>query len=428
VTLAINAQICPHAGGGIESNLLSMLRSEFWSDSDIELALLALPVYARELSRETGHRLNVVPWPLGEEVVQTKRSTSVKRGRRIQESLGLLRPAFDAAVRIYRYVRYGFPIVQTEENIDRILRRLGIHAIHFPTSHLFRTALPFLYEPWDLQFLHFPQFFDQEEFNRRNVTYRYGCERARMVVTATRWIKDDIVARFNIDPHKIFVIRRGSEFAGADITSARYIEQLTAHGLQPGFAFYPAMTFPHKNHVTLLRALGHLRQKKRLRIPLVMSGRPYPQHWPAVQRSIEENDLGDQVRVLGPVPEETLAALYRGAHAVVFPSLFEGLGLPLLEALRHRTPVLAANTTCIPEVLGRAGILLDPLDHVAMADALERAWLDSAWLRQPLEYASEQLQLFDWGTARKGFRALYRRISGTTMSVEDDSLLREAMA
>jgi glycosyltransferase involved in cell wall biosynthesis len=300
--------------------------------------------------------------------------------------------------------------------------------MHFPTSHLFRTALPFVYEPWDLQFLHFPQFFDQEEINRRNVTYRYGCERARMVVTATRWIKDDIVARFGIDPQKILVIRRGSEFARANITSTQCAEQLRLHRLEPGFAFYPAMTFPHKNHITLLRALGYLRDNKRLRIPLVMSGRPYPAHQPVVERFIAENHLGDQVRVLGSITEQTLAALYRGAHAVVFPSLFEGLGLPLLEALSHRTPILAANTTCIPEVVGRAGILIDPLDHLAMADTLERAWVDPGWLRQPLEYASGQLQLFDWGAGRKAFRALYRKISGITVGVEDELLLRSALA
>lgn len=428
MTFAINAQICPHAGGGVESNLLSMLRSEFWSRSDIDLTLLALPVYARELSRETGNRLDIIPWPLGEEVVPTQASNGVKRGRHIQESLGPLRPAFDACVRLYRFLRYGFPIVQTEENIDRILRRLGIHAIHFPTSHLFRTGLPFVYEPWDLQFLHFPHFFDQKELDRRNITYRYGCERARLVVTATRWVKDDVVARFGIDPQKVLVIRRGSEFAGTDITDAQCAEELSRHRLEPGFAFYPAMAFPHKNHVALFRALRYLRGTKRLRIPLVMSGRPYPQHWPVVAQSIAENGLDDQIRVLGPVSERTLSALYRGARAVVFPSLFEGLGLPLLEALRHRTPVLAANATCIPEVVGRAGILFDPLQDTAIADALERAWLDADWLRQPLEHAPEQLRLFDWETARKVFRAAYRQLGGSRLSVEDESLLRQATA
>jgi glycosyltransferase involved in cell wall biosynthesis len=106
--------------------------------------------------------------------------------------------------------------------------------------------------------------------------------------------------------------------------------------------------------------------------------------------------------------------------------LFEGLGLPLLEALKNRTPILASNATCIPEVIGRAGILFDPLDHVAMADVLERAWLEPEWVREPLQHAQEQLDLFDWTKARRSFRALYRKLTGATLGAEDEALLRAA--
>ena len=425
MTIAISAQICPSAGGGVEANLLSMLRSDFWSDAQVDLTLLAIPAYARELSRALDDRMRVIPWTLGEDVVKKDFPRDVATGRRIRERLGVLRPAFDAAVLLYRLLRYG-PRAPSEQKVDRALHKIGVRAVHFPTLNVFRTALPFVYEPWDLQFLHFPHFFDAEELERRHLTYAYGCSNAAAIATPTRWVKDDLVSRLNVDPRKVVVIRRGSEYAHTKLSDAQYVERLCACGVKPGFAFYPGMTFPHKNHLTLFRALAHLKERKRLRIRLVMTGRPFDAYRPAVERAIASNDIADQVHVLGSVSEGTLAALYRGAHAVVYPSLFEGLGLPLLEALKNRTPILAANATCIPEVVGRAGILFDPLDHVAMAEILERAWLEPEWVRRPLEHAQAQLDLFDWTKARRSFRAVYRKLTGATLGAEDEALLHAA--
>jgi glycosyltransferase involved in cell wall biosynthesis len=422
MTVAVSAQICPSIGGGVESNLISMFRSDFWNDVDFELLLLATPPYTQDLAKALGERLRVVPWSLGEDVVRRHFPEGVARGRLIREKLGYLRPAFDAGVLLYRILRYGRS-APAEGEVDSALHTIGVRAVHFPTSNLFRTSLPFIYEPWDLQYLHFPDFFDRKELHRRHTKYSYGCANATFIVVPTRWGKEDLISRLNIEARKIVVIRRGSEFASAPTTDAQCAAIVRAAGIDPGFAFYPAMGFPHKNHVTLFRALGHLRAKKGLNIRLVMTGRSYAPFAAALERSIKDSGVADQICVLGPVPETTLTALYRMAHAVVFPSLFEGLGLPLLEALKNRTPVLAANATCIPEVIGRAGVLFDPLDHVALAEVIERAWRDPEWLKQPLQHASEQLALFDWDEARTKFRALYRKLDGRSLGAQDEALL-----
>lgn len=409
----------------MESNLLSMLRSDFWSEQDLDVALLAMPLHAQALAEATQRRLRVIPWKLGEDIFARKFDSDVKRGRFVRERLGPLRPAFDTAVLLYRTLRYGRR-APSAEKVDRALRRMGVRAVHFPSPNLFRTGLPFAYEPWDLQFLHFPEFFDPADVEMRCIKYRYGCDNAAVIVTPTRWVKDDLVARLGIEPRKIAVVRRGSDFAVGKGSDTRYIEWLCALGLDPGFAFYPAMTFPHKNHLTLFRALAHLRDKKRLRIQLVMTGRQYQPHWPTVERAIEENGLADQVFVLGRVSEAVVATLYRSAHAVVFPSVFEGLGLPILEAFQHGTPVIAANASCIPEVVGRAATLFDPHDNLALAEVLERAWLEPEWAKKPLQHAPEQLALFDWDKARRIYRALYRQLSGKSLNAEDQSLITEA--
>jgi glycosyltransferase involved in cell wall biosynthesis len=327
----------------------------------------------------------------------------------------------------YRLLRYGRK-APSEEQVDRALRRIGARAVHFPTSNLFRTTLPFVYEPWDLLFLHFPDFFDSDELHRRQIKYAYGCTNAAVIVTPTRWVKDDLVSRLKVDPRKVVVIRRGSDYASVALSDEQYLERLSACGIEPGFAFYPGMTFPHKNHLTLFRALAHLKDKRGLRIPLVMTGRPYAPFQAAVQRALASTGIADQVHALGTVSESTLAALYRGAHAMVYPSLFEGLGLPLLEALHHRTPVLASNAACIPEVVGRAGILFDPTNHLALADTMEKAWREPEWLRAPSKHAAEQLELFNWGMARRLFGAVYRRLTDAALDAEDEDLLRAASA
>jgi glycosyltransferase involved in cell wall biosynthesis len=421
--LAISAQISPSMAGGVESNLLSMLRSHLWSDIDVDLVLLATPAYARSLADLLESRLRVIPWQLGEDILTRHFPGEVVRGRRIREILGPFRSAFDAAVRLYRVSRYGLA-APSEKEVDRVLAQIGVHAVHFPSSNLFRTNLPFIYEPWDLQFLHFPDFFDREELERRRTKYNYACENAAFIVAPTRWVKEDLISRLKVDSRKVVVIRRGSDFASTKLSDAQYTDLIRSAGVEPGFAFYPAMTFPHKNHLTLFRAIAYLKFKKGLTIRLVMTGRPYEPFAPTIERAIRDSGVSDQIRMLGPVAEAMLAALYRAAHAVVYPSLFEGLGLPLLEGLKHGAPVLAANATCIPEVLGRAGILFDPLDYVSMADAIEQAWRDREWVRRPLQYADEQLALFDWGEARKVFQALYRKVTGTRLRPEDHRLLQ----
>lgn len=231
--------------------------------------------------------------------------------------------------------------------------------VHFPTD------LPFLYEPWDLQHRHYPEFFTLPEYKRREFVYRRGCERAALVITATHWIKDDIVRLYGIERSKIAVILRASKFTAKQLSDAQRRALLAELGVPDQFIFYPAMAFPHKNHVRLFEALTILRDKRGISPTLVMSGRIHKPYWPEVMKHIRQYRLSDQVRALGRVSEDQLTALFQSAQFMVFPSLFEGLGLPLLEAFMHRLPVVAAAATSIPEVVGDAAMLFNPHDPEA---------------------------------------------------------------
>ena len=162
-----------------------------------------------------------------------------------------------------------------------------------------------------------------------------------------------------------------------------------AYGITGPFFLYPAITYPHKNHLTLLRAFADLRSTHP-DANLVLTGGEAKAE-PAVRNEISRLGLVDHVKRLGRIPRGDLETLLDAATAVTFPSLFEGFGIPVLEAMTHGRPVISSNTTSLPDVVGDAGILIDPhrpaewtkamaelLDHPDRCEELRRAGLARA--------------------------------------------------
>jgi len=422
--IAINAQLNPFVGGGVETNLQSLLGCKAIRAADLPLKLLTLDRYTEAVRQISPENAEAVPWPWRQDPITVRRS--IFDGWLARQPL---------AVRQQRIERWR---VQTELKNERALKdlaakgdahlkRLGVAAVHFPGSYIFSTDLPFLYEPWDLQHQHYPEFFTIHEYKRREFVYRRGCERAALVITATHWIKDDIVRLYGIDRAKIAVIPRASIFTAKPLGDAQRRALLAGLGTPDRFIFYPAMTFPHKNHVRLFQALALLRDKRGIDLTLVMSGRMHKPYWPEVRKHIRQLRLGDRVRVLGRVSEDQLTALFQSAQFMVFPSLFEGLGLPLLEAFMHRLPVLAAAATSIPEVVGDAAMLFDPHDPEAIADAIATALNDPARLNSLVQKGVARLAEFDWDVAGPKFMSCYRHVLGAPLYAGERAWLDAAL-
>jgi glycosyltransferase involved in cell wall biosynthesis len=425
--VAIDAPLDPFQGGGVESYVASLLAEPALASGGLRLSVLAPPRQTAAFRRLAGARAGVVPWVL-HELRPAERLRPPARGKWIRDAMGPLAGVFDAALAVYRRARYGIASRSpTREEVDRKLAARGIGLVHFATPRVFSTGLPTLYEPWDLLFRHYPDFFAPDEIAFRESTYRLGCERAALVITATRWVKQDLVAQFGLAAERVAVVPRGSRYAQVPLTDDEVESVLADCGVCRGYALYPAMSFEHKNHLRLIEALALLRNRSGHRLSLVLSGRPDRAHWPRIERRITELELADQVILLGAVPERTLAALYRGARLLVFPSLFEGLGLPILEALAHRLPVLASRETCIPEVAGDAARYFDGRDAGSIAQTLERALADPDWLRAPLEAAERQLAVFNTRRAVETLHACYRKTLGLGLSGRERELLAAAL-
>jgi glycosyltransferase involved in cell wall biosynthesis len=334
--------------------------------------------------------------------------------------LRLLRP-------IARYVRREldrrvWPEVPVSDGFHE---SLGCDVLHLPTQGFILCALPTIYNPHDLQHLRYPQFFSPSVLAWRETIYPAGCHFAQTVVVGSQWVKDDVIRRYRIDPDKVQVIPEAApsqswaEPSSADLARAR-----ATYGLKPPFIVFPGVTWPHKNHLQLFRALAHLRDQRGLTVRLICTGARYPDHWPRIEAGLREFALSGQVKFLGYVPEPDLRAIYRLASCLVLPSFYEASSLPIFEAWFDGLPVVCSNAAALPQQVHDAALLFDPADVNALADALATVMTDADVRRLLQGRGYERLKDFDLQRTAKAYRGVYRRAAGLPLSEEDRWLLR----
>ena len=288
--------------------------------------------------------------------------------------------------------------------------------VHFVTQQGFRTRAPSLYNPHDLLHLHHPEFFPPAEVRRRELVYRALCRQASLVVAMTSWTRDDLVNRYGLPPEKVRVIPWGAPMGVAAGTVATEVRN--RYQLPDRFALYPAHTWPHKNHVRLLEAIEFLGKSHGLTVPLVCTGQE-DSYAGTIREAIDRLQVGRQVHLLGRIPHSDLAALYGLAHCVVFPSLFEGWGLPVFEAFASGVPVACSTATSLPEQTRGAAMLFDPLDIVDIAEAVAEVW-ENRSVRQRLESAGrDRVRTLTWRRTAIAYRALYREVAARPLDELD---------
>jgi glycosyltransferase involved in cell wall biosynthesis len=307
---------------------------------------------------------------------------------------------------------------------DGFLESLGCDVVHFPTQGYELCALPTIYNPHDLQHLHYPQFFTPYDLACRETIYRAACHFAATVAVGTQWIKDDVVRRYGTDPAKVQVIPWASPTQFYRDAAADHLTAvLRRYQLERPFALYPAVCWPHKNHLRLLEALAHLRNAEGRTIRLVCTGSKYEPHWPKIESCLRELNLQSQVKFLGFVPEEDLRSLYRLAQFLVMPTLYEADSCPIHEAWSEGLPVASSSATALPDQVLDAGLLFDPMEVPAIADALARMSSDGELRDELREKGRRRVKDFDWQRTAKAYRAVYRRAAGRTLTDEDRWLL-----
>ena len=333
---------------------------------------------------------------------------------------GLIREARRALRRrIPSASRYRREIVSSDGTIERA----GAEVVHFPFQEAFLTELPSIYQPHDLQHLHLPELFSRYERERREVVYRTHCDRAALVVAMTSWGRDDLIRQYALPEEKVQVVHGGSVLPSYPAPTGQDLDELRARlALPDSFLLYPAQTWPHKNHLLLLDAIALLRDRDGAEISLVCPGRQ-TELFPRIAERARELRLDALVSFPGFVSPLELRGLYELGTGLVFPSRFEGWGLPVCEAFSAGLPVASSSATGLPEVVGDAGLLFDPADPTAIADCVLALWTDSGLRSRLAERGRERAALFSFDHMAAVFRAHYRRLAGRKLPEEDRILL-----
>ena len=288
--------------------------------------------------------------------------------------------------------------------------RAGISLFHAPHYTLpFGLSMRRVVTIHDVIHLRFPAYFSPVQRAYARLMIGHACRRADAVIVDSDFAGKELLRFIPCPPEKIHVIPLGvsEDFAPAeDAASADGFRR--EHNVGSNFLLYVGSLKPHKNIAALIRAIAALTD--RTDVQVVFVGERVEEDAALHSLSVSAG-IGGRVRSLGWLPEPDLIAAYRAATAVVLPSLYEGFGLPVLEAMACGTPVIASNAASIPEVMGDAGILFDPSTEGELTRAIQSVLADPSLRSSLREKGLRRAKLFTWKRCAEETLNLYRSIA-----------------
>lgn len=305
-------------------------------------------------------------------------------------------------------------IYSLREQLTLPPRALGADLFHAPHYNApLAVPVPLVVTIHDVAHLALPTIFDG--LARRaysQLMLRGVLARARRVITVSAFTRDELVRRLGADPTRIRVIHNG--IAGryrVDDDPEGTRRTLARLGIEGPFVLYVGNVKPHKNVVGLIRAFEALEVAD---CTLVIAGERagFRVADPDVERAIDRSPVRDRIRATGRVTDDQLLALYRGARVLAMPSLYEGFGLPVVEAMACGTPVVSSDRASLPEVAGDAALLTDPTDPEGFAHLLRRALEDRELRAQLTDRGLERAKAFRWTDTAAAHVDVYLEVAG----------------
>jgi len=265
---------------------------------------------------------------------------------------------------------------------------------------------------YDLIPLRMPELFpDHARFRRR---LERLVNRSEAVVAISRRTKQDLVELLGVEGSLVRVIYPGTGEAFRPIPRSQAAEVARRHGIRGRYVLYVGALGPHKNVSTLLRAYQRARLDGGFAASLVVVGNPRRQA--EIQAVLDTLRVRDEIVLTGEVPADELPALYAGADCFVFPSRYEGFGLPVLEAMACGTPVIVSDRGSLPEVVGAAGFCVDPDDEGALAAVMCQVIGEPETQARMAAAGLEQAARFSWARSAADLLVLLREVAGTPHS------------
>ena len=295
--------------------------------------------------------------------------------------------------------------------IPLALRREGVTLFHAP-----HYVLPPLVTCRSIVTIHdcihlmFPQYLPSPvALTYARISIALAARRATRVLTVSESSKRDILRLVDVPADKIDVIYNAyDERFGVEPRDEDVVRVRERYQLHDEFVLYAGNVKPHKNLERLIEAFDLVRKRGLDHLKLVLIGDEISKY-AALRRAVHSHQLHKYVRFLGYLPEETLAVMYRLAGVFVFPSLYEGFGLPPLEAMASGTPVVVSNVSSLPEVAGDAALLVDPYDPQSIAGGIERVLCDETLRLELRAKGLIRAKQFSWESSVRRVREIYRQ-------------------
>ena len=295
--------------------------------------------------------------------------------------------------------------------IPKIVGKVG-GSLYHSTYYLmpYRVNVPVVFTCYDLIPLIYPQYFSPLQRMIYRVAHRIAARASSCIIAISESTKSDLTKYFSIDEQKISAIPLAADktFNPQPMDTIKVAR--SRYDLPSRYCLYVGTNKPHKNLLGLLNAWKLLHDKKALEgHSLVIAGQWDPRY-PEAKELTLVSGLNNCVTFTGEVNEEYLPALYSGATVFVQPSLYEGFGLPIIEAMSCGTAVTCSNTSSLPEVAGDAAILFDPKDTKSIADTLGSLLADSNKLSSLREKSIQQASRFSWQKTALNTIEIYRKV------------------
>ena len=259
----------------------------------------------------------------------------------------------------------------------------------------------------DLIFYRYPEFYTRIDAAIYKKKLKFGCEAADRIIAVSEQTKDDLQEFLNIDPSRIEIIYQGSHPNFKRKLTAAEIESVARkYSLPSDYILSVGTIEKRKNLLLVIKALSLIPKEKR--IPLVILGRP-TEYFKEVLAAAKELKVLHNIVLPQNVPFQDFPAIYQKARMFIYPSLFEGFGIPLVEAIESRVPVITSFGSCFREAAGPSSIFVDPHDEEALAAEMDRLLSDSVLAKAMVTASSQYIQKFEPAVIGRKIMEVYKQ-------------------
>ena len=303
------------------------------------------------------------------------------------------------------------PLIRIPLTLSAELRRNRVDVLHVQFTAPPFSPCPVVVSIHDLSFEHLPQTFKRRSRTQLRLTVRRSARNASQVIALSNHTRADLIDTYNLPPEKVNVIPLAAADTFSPVIDDNELQRVRqTYGIERKYLLSVGSIQPRKNLRRLIDAYSLLRrQQPECKLPqLVLVGKNAWLYNETLQL-LKDREVGSSIIVTGYVPESDLPALYSGALCFIYPSYFEGFGLPPLEAMKCGAPVIVGNKTSLPEVVGDAALMIDPFDINAIATAIQKVSSDAELRSQLRAKGLQRASQFDWKETARRTLAVYEK-------------------